>query len=146
MQKCKQCGAMIDDDAGYCEYCGVSFGGKTKNAENNFATSDNDVAGSKVKTSTIFGIFAIVFSASFIGLILAILGLKESKKDDGQIGKVLSIISIVIFILSVLAVVITIVSVIIGGIAFFDSVNEIDGEFSYEFYDNINLFVKTFIR
>ena len=146
MQKCKQCGAMIDDDAGYCEYCGVSFGDKTKNAENNFATENNNAKESKIKTSTIFGIFAIIFATTIIGLILAILGLKEAKKDDGQVGKILSVISIVMFILSALAVVITIASVIIGGIAFFDSVNEINSEYGYEIYDNINLMINMFIR
>lgn len=146
MEKCSNCGAMINTGAEHCEYCGVSYGGKTKNTENNFVAESKNVTESKIKISTILGIFSIVFSTTIIGLVLAILGLKESKKDDGQVGKILSIIAIVVFIFVSLSVVVTIIGAIIGGIAFFDTVNDMNSEFGYEVYNNINLMMNMFIR
>ena len=94
----------------------------------------------KVKTSTIYGIISLVFCTSFIGLILGVLGIKESKKDGGQIGKVLSVISIIIFIAIAIFVVIFIIITIVGIGSAMDSMNE----YGYELYDNINLVLKSF--
>ena len=125
MNKCKNCGAMLIDEAESCDYCGVSTGYKKQNTSESQTTSfgkSGAVSGSgKVKTSTIYGIISLVFCTSFIGLILGVLGIKESKKDGGQIGKVLSVISIIIFIAIAIFVVIFIIITIVGNGSAMDS-------------------------
>ena len=96
---CKNCGKEIDDKAEICVYCGVSV--KEAKEEEKKKTNAFGIAGFVVALLSLWlGLYFCI--ASIVGLVLSVVGMKNSKECTSCnglaiAGLVLGIISLVIW-------------------------------------------------
>lgn len=103
---CKNCGKEIDDSALVCPNCGV--------ATDNMVKATAPVASVQKNTMALVG-FILSFFTSFIGLIISIMGLSNSKKPEyNGDGRGLAIAGIIISSIGT-AVYVLLISLIVGG-------------------------------
>ena len=94
---CRKCGAQIDDDATFCQYCGTSTSDTAIRPEYYVppVNSGGYTAPPQTNGCAIAG-FILAFFMPFIGFILSIVGISKAKKEYHGSGKGLAIAGLVI--------------------------------------------------